>query len=43
MHQSGVEQQPRGTAMSILLMVRNGGMPLLAVLLAVTFAYLVCG
>lgn len=42
-HQSGVEQRPRGSFMSSMLMVRNSGMALLAMLLAVTFAYLVCG
>ena len=41
--QSGVEPRPRGTSMNTLLMVRDGGMALLAMLLAVTFANLVCG
>ena len=41
--QSGVEQRPRSTFMNSVLMVRNSGMALLAMLLAVTFANLVCG
>ena len=42
-HRSGVEQRPRSTAMNTLSMVRNSGMAVLAMLLAVTFANLVCG
>jgi hypothetical protein len=41
--QPGVEQRPRGSFMNSVLMVRNSGMALLAMLLAVTFANLVCG
>ena len=41
--QPGVEQRPRGTFMNSVLMLRNGGMALVAMLLAVTFANLVCG
>lgn len=43
MHSSGVEHRPRGTYTNRLLMVRNSGMALLAMVLAVTFANLVCG
>ena len=39
----GVEQRPRGTLMDSLPQVRNGGMTLVAMLLAVAFAVLVCG
>jgi len=42
-HQSGVEQRPRGTFVNSVSMIRNGGMALLAMLPAVTFANLVCG
>jgi hypothetical protein len=42
-HRSGVEQRPRGTAMNALSMIRNSGMAVLAMLLAVTLANLVCG
>lgn len=41
--QSGVEQRPRSTSMIILRMVRDSGMAVLAMLLAVVFAKLVCG
>jgi hypothetical protein len=42
-HSSGVEQRPRSTAMNALSMIRNSGMAVLAMLLAVTLANLVCG
>lgn len=41
--QLGVEQRPRGTYVNAMLMVRKSGMPLLAMLMAVVFAKLVCG
>jgi hypothetical protein len=42
-HRYGVQQRPHGTSMNTLSMVRNSGMAVLAMLLAVTFANLVCG
>jgi hypothetical protein len=41
--QFGVDQRPRGTLMDSLPMIRTGGMALLAMVLAVTLANLVCG
>jgi hypothetical protein len=40
---SGFEQRPRGIPVGSLTLVRTGGMTLLAMLLAVTFANLACG
>jgi hypothetical protein len=42
-HQPGVEERPRRTFMNILLRIRDSGMALLAMVLAVTFAILVAG
>jgi hypothetical protein len=42
-HRHGVEQRHRGFFMGSLPLVLNSGMTLLAVLLAVVFATLVCG